>query len=421
LLIAGIGFVVLLYAGPSLRSELPGDEPTFFAVASLLVASLQGMVITGDLFNLYVFLEISAITAYALIASGGGAASLASYRYLIIGTIGASFYLLGVGYLLSIAGTLNMADLAARLPQLADSPAASVALALMVSGLALKMAVVPMHGWLPDAYTYAPSAATALIAGLMTKVSAFALLRILYSIFAPAMPEVISVVSTLLGALACAGILFGSFMAVAQTDFKRMLAYSSITHLGFVAMGLALGNEAGLLGAMLHIVAHAITKACLFLIAGGVSFRHGSRSIDSFSGLHRNMPLTMAALVVAALSMIGIPPTVGFFSKWYLLVGALQANRPEYFVVLLVSTLLSAWYFLRIVEKVYFGADSVKRPRQELPGAMLAPIAATALAVILVGLATSSLIERLLRQPIHTIAVVQQAAESIPEVRHVRR
>ena len=151
-------------------AELPEEQPTFLATASLLVAALLGMVVTGDLFNLYVFLEIASITAYTLIAAGGGAAALASFRYLLIGTIGASFYLLGLAYLFAMTGTLNMADMATRLPALGDPAALRVALAFIVTGLAMKMALFPMHGWLPDAYTYAPSAATALIAAVMTKV-----------------------------------------------------------------------------------------------------------------------------------------------------------------------------------------------------------------------------------------------------------
>jgi len=403
-LLAAVAAAVFLYAGPSLRAESPGDEPATLALASLLLASLQGMVITGDLFNLYVFLEISSLTAYGLVASGGGAASLASYRYLLLGTLGASFYLLGVGYLLSLSGTLNMQDLAARLPALGTSPALLTALALIVCGLALKMAVVPLHGWLPDAYTFAPSAVSALVAGVMTKVSAFALLRILYGIFRPALPEVAAVVLPLLGALGCVGILYGSFMALAQSDFKRLLAYSSIAHLGFISVGLALGNTAGLIGAMLHVLAHGITKCCLFLVAGGVSFRRGGRSLDSFASLHRAMPVTMGALVVAAFSMIGIPPTAGFFSKWYLLAGALEAGRPDYFAILLVSTMLSAWYFLRVLERVYFGGPKDRPGRDELPMPMLASIVVTAALVVVLGMGTDTVVDRLLRQPTAALA-----------------
>jgi len=398
-LVAAMGTAVFLFAGPSLRAEMPGDEPPALALASLLLASLQGLVIAADLFNLYVFLEISSLTAYALVGSGGGAASLASFRYLLLGTLGASFYLLGVGYLLSLSGTLNMHDLALRLPALGTPPALLIALALIVCGLALKMAVVPLHGWLPDAYTYAPSAVSALIAAVMTKVSAFALLRLLFAIFLPALPQVGTVVLPVLGILGCAGILYGSAMALAQTDFKRLLAYSSITHLGFISVGLALGNRAGLIGALLHILAHGVTKCCLFLVAGGVSFRRGGRQIDSFAGLHHTMPVTMAALVVAAMSMIGVPPTAGFFSKWYLLTGALEAGRPLYFAVVLVSTLFSAWYFLRVLERVYFTHGAASSPRDELPATMLAPIILTAALVVLLGIANGALVDHLIATP----------------------
>ena len=412
LLIAAIGLAVFIYAGPSVSAELPGDEPAFLATASLLVGALLGMAVTGDLFNLYVFLEIASISAYSLIASGGGAAALASFRYLLFGTVGASLYLLGLAYIFSLTGTLNMADMAVRLPAVGDLPALRIALALMITGFTLKMALFPMHAWLPDAYTYAPSAASALIAAVMTKVNAFALLRILYSVFWPAVGPLDLPLTPILGWLAAAAILFGSIMALAQTDLKRLLAYSSVSQLGYITLGLALGTELGLIGAMLHIVAHAMTKGCLFLIAGAVAYRHGSRRITAWRGLHHSMPLSMAAFVVAALSLIGIPPTAGFFSKWYLLVGSLDAGQVGFAVVLLISSLLNAWYFFRLIEMIYFNPPAAEGepkaepkaepegersfPGRELPRAMLGPIVAAAAAIIVVGVLSHALVRNVL-------------------------
>ncbi len=398
-LIAFVAVSVLLYAGPSVRAELPEEQPTFLATASLLVAALLGMVVTGDLFNLYVFLEIASITAYTLIAAGGGAAALASFRYLLIGTIGASFYLLGLAYLFAMTGTLNMADMATRLPALGDPAALRVALAFIVTGLAMKMALFPMHAWLPDAYTYAPSAATALIAAVMTKVGAYALLRVLYGVLWPAVGPLHLPLTPLIGWTACAAIVAGSAMALAQTDLKRLLAYSSVSHVGYLALGLALGNRYGLLGTMLHIVGHGLSKGCLFLIAGAVAYRHGGRALPAWRGLSRSMPFTMGAFAVAALSMIGVPPTIGFFSKLYLILGSLQAGQVGFAVVLVVSSLLNAWYFFRVLEAVYFGAPEVERKGpagRELPGAMLAPILGMAAAVLLVGVLTYPLVQHVL-------------------------
>ncbi len=395
-LIASLAAAVLLYAGKSLRAELPGSEGGFFATALLLVAALQGMTSTADLFNLYVFLEISSLSAYALIAIGGGSASLASFRYLLIGTVGASFYLLGVAYLFALSGSLNLADVAAALASGGTSPALVAGFAMLVVGLGLKMAIFPMHGWLPDAYTYAPSAASALIGGLMTKISALALIRVLYSLLAPLQTDLLAAMTGVIGLLGCTGVVVGSVMALAQRDLKRLLAYSSIAHLGLIAIGIATGNRTGLNGAVFHMVAHGVAKATLFLIAGGILFRLGRRNLDALAGLHRRMPVSTVALVIAAASMIGIPPTAGFYSKWYLLIGSLEAGRIDYFAVVLISTLLSIWYFLRMFENIFFAAADAESPREELPGSMLLPIGAAALAILVIGLANQTVFADLL-------------------------
>lgn len=407
-LIAAIAVAVLVYAGPSATAEVPGEEPAFLATASLLVCALLGMVVTGDLFNLYVFLEIASITAYTLIAAGGGAASLASFRYLLAGTIGASFYLIGLALLLAMTGTLNMADMAERLPSVADPFALRVALALIVTGFGLKMALFPMHGWLPDAYVYAPSAASALLAAVMTKVNAYAMLRVLYGTLWPAVAPLDLPLTPVLGWIAAIAILAGSVMALAQTDMKRLLAYSSVGQLGYLALGIALGNRNALIGTMLHVVSHSIAKGCLFLVAGGVAFRHGAHSLSGWRGLHRTMPWSMAALVLAAMSMIGVPPTAGFFGKWYLILGALEGGHTGFVIVLLLGSLLSAWYFFRILEAVYFAprieASPAEAPAGELPRTMLAPILALSGALVLAGVLSRPLVRDVLSGAVDRLA-----------------
>jgi multicomponent Na+:H+ antiporter subunit D len=198
-------------------------------------------------------------------------------------------------------------------------------------------------------------------------------------------------------------------MALAQTDLKRLFAYSSVSHLGYIALGLALGNRNGLLGAMLHIVAHVVTKCCLFLIVGGVAYRRGTASLANWRGLKQTMPRSMTAFVIAALSMIGVPPTAGFFSKWYLLLGSLDAGAIGFVLVLLVSTLLNAWYFFRILEQIYLAppreseSDVPLRGRGELPGAMLVPIGILAAAVLLIGLLTQPLVRHVMSAPVNAL------------------
>jgi multicomponent Na+:H+ antiporter subunit D len=352
-IITFIGVVVLVYAPRSLARETPGREMFTYPAMLLLLTGLTGISLTGDIFNLYVFLEIAAIAGYALLATGDRAAPVAAFRYLIIGSLGGGFYLLGVAFLYFSAGTLNMADLQARLPDLVGNRAVISAAAFMTVGLGVKMALFPLHFWLPDAYTNSPSATAGLIAPLMTKVAAFAIIRFFLDVFPPSfLTEALPLASTV-GWLSAGGILFGSVMAVAQQDYRRMLAYSSVGQIAYVGLGLGLANPVGMIGGLLHILNHALMKGCLFLIGGSIRYRTGVTRIGEMRGMGRLMPWTMAAFVVAALAMIGIPPTAGFFSKWYLILGTLEAGRWWWFGVIILSSLLTAVYFFRTVEMIF--------------------------------------------------------------------
>ncbi len=367
------------------------------------MAGLTGIVVTGDLFNLFVFLEIASLSAYALLASGGGLAPLAAFRYLILGSIASSFYLLGVGFIYFSTGSLNMADVAQRLPLLYESRTLVAAAVLMVLGLGLKMALFPLHLWLPDAYTYAPSAVTGLIAPVMTKVAGYTIIRLFLDVFGPGyLRDRVPVIETI-GWLAVGGILAGSIMAIAQRDVRRMLAYSSVSQVAYVALGLGMGNALGLIGALLHILNHAFMKGCLFLAAGGIRYRTGVWEISNFGGLGRHLPLTMAAFTLAALSMIGIPPTAGFFSKWYLVQGGIAAGNWVFVAVILTSSLLTAVYFFRVLEKVYTspsGPEAVNWQRSDPPPAMLVPILVLAGGVLVLGIINSIIVTQILEKVI---------------------
>jgi multicomponent Na+:H+ antiporter subunit D len=215
------------------------------------------------------------------------------------------------------------------------------------------MALFPLHVWLPDVYSYAPSAVTGLIAPIMTKVAAYAIIRMFLTVFQPHYLRDILPVTSVIAWLGAAGILYGSIMAIAQSDFRRMLAYSSVSQIGYIGLGIGLANPLGLIGALLHILNHAFMKACLFLVAGSIRFRTGRWEVSSFAGLGRKMPWTMAAFTVSALSMIGIPPAAGFFSKWYLLLGSVDAGNWIFAATILLSSLLTAVYFFRVLEQVY--------------------------------------------------------------------
>lgn len=397
--VSGISLVVSIYSRRSVEKEIPDRFVHFYCLYLLLATGLLGMLITGDMFNLFVFLEISSISAYALIAIGEDGAPLAAFNYVILGTIGASLYLLGVGYLYIMTGSLNMTDLRGLLPDLYGSPVIRVAFAFIVVGLGIKIAMFPLHMWLPDAYTYAPSAVSAFIAPLMTKVGVYALIRIMFTVFEPRFSFEVLPVGNILAFVAGVAIIFGSVMAIAQSDLKRMLAYSSVSQIGYIVLGVALGNRLAIIGAYLHILNHALMKGCLFMVSGSLMFRRGMRGISQLNGVHRTMPWTMAAFVIAALSMIGIPPTAGFFSKWYLLLGTIAASQWVLTVVILVSSLLNAVYFFRVIEGAYFGPNQGSngghpqaQSEGEVPTSMLLPTLLMAAAIILVGLSSGKIV-----------------------------
>ena len=326
---------------------------SFYALVMLLITGLVGMIVTGDLFNLFVFLEISSLAAYSLIFLGGGRAMLAGFRYLILGSVGGSFYMLGVGFLYFSTGTLNMGEMQELLTQ--DSTARSVqtGAALIFAGLGLKMGLVPMHLWLPDSYTFAPSSVNTLIAPIMTKVGAYAMIRMFLSVFPEGyLKDVIPVADALL-VLGLIGIIFGSVAAMSQKDIRRMLAYSSIGQLALIAVGIGLGTPLGLVAALLHIMNHAVMKATLFMAAASVRFTSGITQVADFNGIGRRMPFTMGAFTLGALAMVGIPPATGFFSKWYAVQAGIESNQWIVVVVVLASSLLTAVYLFRILESAY--------------------------------------------------------------------
>jgi multicomponent Na+:H+ antiporter subunit D len=396
--IAGIALAVGLYARTAVRREHPEQEVAFLGMFLTLLLGLTGMVLTGDLFNLYVFYEISSLAGYSLLAVGDRKAPVAAFRYLILGTTGASFYLLGLGFLYVLTGSLNMADVARLMPGLRDNPALPVALALMVAGVGLKMALFPLHGWLPDAYTHASSTTTAIVAPVMTKVSAFVLLRLLFFVFGIDLVVDLLPAGAIIAWLSAAGIVVTSVMAIAQRDLKRMLAYSSVAQLGYIGLGIGLANPWALTGALLHILNHATMKCCLFLVAGSVALRTRRTAVAEYAGLGRAMPWTFASFTLAALAMIGLPPTSGFFSKWYLLLGTIRGGSWTLAAVVVGSSLLTAVYFFRLIERIYtapaVAADGL--PDGDADFAMLAPTLALGVAVVVLGLCNAWLVTHVL-------------------------
>jgi multicomponent Na+:H+ antiporter subunit D len=400
-----IGLVVAISSRRIVEQELPEKVVYFYCLFLLQVTGFLGIVITGDMFNLYVFLEIASLAGYALIAIGEEGAPFASFNYLIFGTIGACFYLLGVGYLYINTGSLNMADLSRILPALYESKVVLVAFAFFLVGVSLKMALFPLHVWLPDAYTYAPSAVSALLAPLMTKVGAYVMIRIMFTVFEPRFSIELIPATTILGWMAAGAILFGALLALAQSDLKRMLAYILVSEVGYIALGVGLANRNGVTGAILHILNDSIMMLALFLIVSAIMYRSGNREIPRLRYMHRKMPFTMAVLVIAGLSVIGIPPTCGFFSKWYLVLGAIDANKWVFVAVLLVSSLLNVVLFFRVIENAYLEPEEEHPPEdlevafafKEAPLSLLLPILIAGAGILSLGILSGEIISSVIQ------------------------
>jgi multicomponent Na+:H+ antiporter subunit D len=399
-----VAFINLIASKKSVEEEFPNKIGAFYTLYVLMVAGLLGIVVTGDAFNLYVLLEIAALSGYGLIGMGENRAPLATLNYLYMGTIGACFYLLGVGYLYIVTGSLNMVDIANILPSLYQSKAVLAAFIICMVGVWLKMGLFPLHAWLPNAYTYAPSASTSLIAPLMTKVMIYVMIRLILTVFTPKFAFSNIAISNAIVWLAVLAIVMGAILALAQTNLKRMLTYIIVAEVGYMVGGAWLGNRAGMTGAILHIVNDALMTLCAFMVVSNIVYKVKGYAFEDLKGLVRKMPFTMGAFVVGALSIIGVPPTCGFFSKWYLISGALEAGHYGFMGALLFSSLVNVVLFFRVIEIGYYepfsdhhGHEHHPEPMAEAPLTMLVPLLIVAAGLVVVGLYTGDIVNHIIQ------------------------
>lgn len=350
-----ISVLATIYGYASVNHEIEEHVTgMFYAAFQLCILGLIGMALTGDIFNLFVFLEISSLSSYALIAMGKNRQALtAAFNYLVLGTIGATFFLLGVGMLYAASGSLNMADIYLRFVDFEDKQLVTTALIFIVIGMALKAAVFPLHSWLPNAYAQAPSMISVFLAATATKVAIYVLIRCLFQVF-PLEFWMAHVLPNLLLGVGCIAIIYGSVRALNQDNMKRLLAYSSIAQIGYMVVGLSLLNQAGMTATLLHLFNHGLMKAALFMVAGIYLIRTNTTLLSELQGLGRAMPGTMVAMSLLGLSLIGVPGTVGFVSKWYLLNAAIEAQKWYVVVIILTGSLLAIGYIWKMVEALYF-------------------------------------------------------------------
>ena len=400
IMIAAIAFVAavsLLYAGSIDGRAVEGRVIPYYTIILLLIAGLVGAVYAADLFNMFVFLEIVALAGYALVAMPGGRALMSAFRYLIMGALATTFYLLGVVYFYAATGALNLADLGERIPGLVGSKAILGGLIFIFVGLAIKMALVPLHAWLPDAYADAPDGVSPLLAGLLTKIALLVWLRIqCWAMVAERGIETVDIF-TLVSGLGIVASVAGALLALNQRELKRIFAYGGVSHVGLVLIGAGQANQTGLAGGLFYLANDAVMQCGLFVIAGVVGWLYQARSLDEVGRARIRNPWVLGSFLVVAVGMVGLPPTGGFFGKWYILLGALEAGNYWAVAAIVLTTLLTLAYFLRILEKLLQSGDASSEPAPRSTPLMLQlSMAAPAAAVIGLGIFGDPVIKALL-------------------------
>jgi len=383
--VAFVGLLVSIYAVDYIRE---GATDRYHMLFLLLLTGATGVVLTGDIFNLFVFFEILCISSYALVAYAGDKAGIESaVKYLIQGAVGSSLLLIGIGLLYGLFGTLNMADIAKALQSPGSLPV-FVPMALIISGLGVEAAMFPLNGWLPDAHSSAPSPVSAILSGIAIEVGLYAIARVVFTIFGLSIDST----SNFLMFLAVLGILtllVGEMCALGQNNIKRMLAYSSIGQMGLILFALAMASSYAVVGGLFQLVSHTLAKALLFLTVGYMTYRTHSLDISALEGIGKRMPITSLAFTIGAFSLIGLPPFAGFPSKLLIVRAALATKECLFFVLIggaLLGTVIEAAYFFRVVQVLYFKDGNTNIARKQVPAVALIPIVIFVILIVGIGI-----------------------------------
>jgi len=377
-----IAFLALIYAFSYTR-EFTG-EWKFYSLFLLMLAGMNGVIISTDLFNLYVFLELASISGYALVAFGAQAEHFeASFKYAVMGALASIFILLGIALIYGFTATTNMADIPFVLAQKPHSLLLGFISVLFLTGFGLKAALVPFHAWLPDAHSCAPTPVSAVLSGVFIKtLGVYALARVFYNVIG--LRENVLFAMMVLGALS---MVVGAILALAQKDIKRMLAYSSISQIGYIVLAFGIATPLAILGGLLHIFNHAILKSLLFLNAGAIEYSARTRRLDKLGGLKDKLAFTSLTAFVASMSISGVPPLGGFWSKLIIILAAVQAGRMGFAAIAVGVSIITLVYYLRFYSKVFLGKPAVgqEEPKQ-LPFSMKFSMAVLAVLCVLSGL-----------------------------------
>jgi multicomponent Na+:H+ antiporter subunit D len=392
LILSGASTLALLAGRASLDEQLePERQPLFFSAWLLVLAGLSGILVSADAFNIFVFMEISSLASYILVAGGPNRRAMpAVFKYLIMGTIGATFYLIGIGLVYMMTGTLNLADIQVRIEDVTDLRPILVAAGFITVGLGLKAAVFPLHVWLPNTYSFAPHAATVFLAACSTKVALYVLLSFDFVVFQQNLLGHETQFAAFLMPLAVMGILAASAVALFESSLKRMLAFSSVAQIGYILLGASMVSWLGLTAGLMHMFNHALAKGALFLAVMCLAMRFPSLELDDLAGAAKRMPWTMAAFIVGGLSLIGVPGTAGFTSKWYLISASMELGGAGWLLVavIVVGSLMAVVYIWRVVETTCFRPPQDEQAViREAPAMMLAVTWLAALANLYFGLA----------------------------------
>ena len=346
-----VGFAVALYSIDYMRRFTASRH--FYGLFLLMVTGMNGVVLAGDLFNLYVFLEVAAVASYSLVAFGCAHEELeASFKYVVLGSLSSALILIGIALVYGITGTLNLAHMASRIAQQGMDAPLLLAFGLFICGFSFKAALVPFHAWLPDAHPAAPAPVSAMLSGVLIKaIGVYVLARLAFNVFGAGDSEL-----SLLRWLGVLSMVVGGLLAAGQSDIKRMFAYSSISQVGFIVLGLGLGTPLGLVGALYHLVNHALFKSLLFLNAGAVEYATGTRDLDELGGLNRALPVTGATSLIGSMSIAGIPPFNGFWSKLIIVLACIEAGYYGFAFTAVIISVVTLAYQLKVQRRAFFAA-----------------------------------------------------------------